>query len=150
MEPMTSENPRAPDLRLEGISIWIDGRESPDTDDFWEGNWLNARVLVEARGASVELRHTLIRIDELAAFDAQLQALYRELKGAAVFACLESHLAIRLAGDGRGHFTIEVDLTPEIGFQRHWFEFSTDQSYLPEVLAGLERVLKTYEARGTP
>ena len=145
-----SEDEPTPSLKLEGISIWIDGRERPDAHDFSDANWLDARVLVEAPGASVELRHTSIRIDELAAFDAELQALYRDLKGTATLACLEAPLSIRLLGDRRGHIRIEVDLTPDVASQRHWFEFSSDQSYLPRLLTGLRRVLETYEMRGDP
>ena len=145
---MIREDEQTPFLKLAGISIWIEGRERPDSHDFWDGNWLNAKVRVEAPGSWVELRHTSIGIDELEAFDAQLQVLYRDLKGTAVPACLESALSIRLASDLRGHMRIEIDLTPEMGSQRHWFEFSSDQSYLPEFLAGLRRVLETYEVRG--
>ena len=147
---MISEDEQTPSLKLEGLSIWIDGRERPDSQDLWDANWLDARVLVEAPGASVELRHISIRVDELAAFDAELQALYRDLKGTAALACLEAPLSIRILGDRRGRLDIEVDLTPDMVAQRHWFRFSSDQSYLPELLAGLRRVLETYEMRGEP
>ena len=145
---MNDEDRSAPDLRLAGISIWIHGRERSNTDDFWDANWLKGSVCVGAPGATVELRDASIRIDELAAFETGLRALYRDLKGKAALECLDAALAIRLTGDGRGQVTIEVDVTPDLGTQRHWFEFSTDQSYLPDTLAALGRLLETYEVRG--
>jgi len=29
-----------PDLKLEGLQIWIHGRQFPDAADYWDGNWL--------------------------------------------------------------------------------------------------------------
>jgi len=145
---MNDEDQSAPDLKLAGLSLWVEGRERSSTEDFWDANWLRSRVRVEAPGATVALPDASIRIDELAAFEAELQTLYRELKGTAALACIDAALAVRVAGDGRGHMRVEVDVTPDMLAQRHWFGFSTDQSHLPDTLAALGRLLATYEVGG--
>src|SRR5262245_58281939 len=43
-----------PDLKLGGFSLWVFGRQFPDANDYWDGNWLNVRARVEAPGALVE------------------------------------------------------------------------------------------------
>jgi hypothetical protein len=30
----------APNLELEGLQIWVHGRQFPDSNDYWDGNWL--------------------------------------------------------------------------------------------------------------
>ena len=42
-----------PDIKLAGLQIWIHSRQFPDTDDFWDGNWLNITAHCGADGASV-------------------------------------------------------------------------------------------------
>ena len=29
-----------PDIKLAGLQIWVHGRQFPDSDDYWDGNWL--------------------------------------------------------------------------------------------------------------
>jgi hypothetical protein len=36
------ENLGEPDLRVAGLRVWIHGRQFPDSQDYWDGNWLNA------------------------------------------------------------------------------------------------------------
>src|SRR5262249_19116286 len=46
--------PVEPDLKLDGFSLWVLGRQFPGANDHWDGNWLNVRARVEAPGALVE------------------------------------------------------------------------------------------------
>ena len=43
-----------PDLTLAGLSIWARSREFSESDDHWDGNWIDIRARVEAPGAFVE------------------------------------------------------------------------------------------------
>jgi hypothetical protein len=61
-----------PDLKLGGFSLWVLGHQFPDATDYWDGNWLNVRALVEARGAVVEAQGALVSAPELASFAKQL------------------------------------------------------------------------------
>jgi hypothetical protein len=35
--------PVEPDLKLDGFSLWVFGRQFPDANDYWDGNWLPLR-----------------------------------------------------------------------------------------------------------
>jgi hypothetical protein len=78
-------------------------RENPQATDYSDGNWLVAAVTIAAGGfrGSFEAQ---FRTDEFARFRAQLQALYENLAGRAVFDPLEPWLSIEIVGDGKGHF----------------------------------------------
>ena len=42
-----------PDLRVAGFQLWVHGREFPDAQDEWDGNWLRLTAHCgEAAGAS--------------------------------------------------------------------------------------------------
>jgi hypothetical protein len=43
-----------PDLQIAGLSLWVFGYQFPNTNDFWDGNWLNVRTQVEGNGAVVK------------------------------------------------------------------------------------------------
>jgi hypothetical protein len=36
----------APDIKIHGLQTWIHGRQFPNEDDYWDGNWL--RVTTKA------------------------------------------------------------------------------------------------------
>jgi hypothetical protein len=50
--PMPSQEP---DLQLAGLSIWGVRRAYPQSEDYWDGNWLNIQARVEAPGSHVEI-----------------------------------------------------------------------------------------------
>lgn len=77
---------------------------------------------------------------ELHDFGKEIQQLYHSLDGTASLTPLEPHLELRLAGDGKGH--IEVSGKAVVRFQTRTylaFEFSLDQTQLPEIAAALLR-----------
>lgn len=42
-----------PDLKLQGLQIWVHGRQFPDAADYWDGNWLRVTAHCGESGASV-------------------------------------------------------------------------------------------------
>jgi hypothetical protein len=56
------------DLKLGGFSLWVLGRQFPNAEDYWDGNWLSLRALVEAPGAMVRAEGPLVLAQELARF----------------------------------------------------------------------------------
>jgi hypothetical protein len=69
-----------PDLHLAGLSLWLFGRQFPDQSDYWDGNWLNARVRVEATEAVVEAHGAIIHAAELESFANELEVFANELE----------------------------------------------------------------------
>jgi len=139
-----------PDLKLAGFSLWARSRQYPDADDYWDGNWLNIRALVEAPGSSVEATGPWLRNDELADFVTQLEALDRDLTGDAELHCAEPALGLKVACSSLGHVRITVELTPDHMTQTHQVIFDVDQTYLKPAVAACRRILDRFPIRGAP
>jgi len=142
---------REPDLRIAGLRLWVHGRQFPDADDYWDSNWLVITARVEAKGAGVEIEGPLIRNTEIAAFAAELRRLSETLRGTAKLDCLEPELEVSLCpADAIGHIAIAISITPDLLNQSHRFEFGTDQSHLPMLIAECEAILEAHPVIGTP
>jgi hypothetical protein len=102
-----------PDLKLEGLSIWALAREFPNSEDFWDGNWITVHAHVEAPGARVAVRGPWLRSDEVERFLDRLEALNQELKGVAELACIEPTLNVKVTCGSLGHIQIAVEITPD-------------------------------------
>jgi hypothetical protein len=137
-----------PDLRLEGLRIWVHDRQFPDRQDYWDGNWLNATVQCSATDASVSVTGAIIHLPELEGWAAGTEALLRTLEGVARLACIEPFVSVTLTAGSRGHVKMEVSVTPDHLNQRHWFQFEIDQSYLPPLVRQCRAVLAAYPIRG--
>jgi hypothetical protein len=113
-----------------GISL---RRTSANTNE----GWFNAEVAIQCDGFRGKFRANFEQ-GELSRFAAQLQVLYKKLKGVAVLAPLEPKLELSCTGDGRGH--IEVKGTARAQFHTGTvlsFRFAIDQTYLPAIATGL-------------
>jgi hypothetical protein len=136
-----------PNLKLAGLSLWVLGRQFPEAQDFWDGNWLNVQARVQAAGASVEARGAFVRTTEIAKFVEELEVLNANLVGEAALRCLEPTLRIVIRGDARGHATAQVMITPDHMTQSHEFRFDFDQTYFGLLLDGCRNVLSNWPIR---
>jgi hypothetical protein len=137
-----------PDLQFAGLSLWVFGRQFPDKNDYWDGNWLNARVRVEAPEAVVEAHGTIIFVPELESFTTEVELLNRKLTGEASLRCTEPNLNIVLRVDSLGHMTATIMVTPDHMTQSHKFVFNVDQTYFKPLIAECKRILLCYPIRG--
>ena len=137
-----------PDLRIAGLSIWVLGREFPDSSDYWDANWLNVCVRVEATQAVVETDGPIIRISELATFIEELERLDRTLAGSASLKCLEPNLDVVIQGNTRGHAMATIKVTPDHLNQSHEFIFGFDQTYFKPLIAQCSKLLSEYPIKG--
>lgn len=136
-----------PDLEICGLRIWVLGRSSPASHDYWDGNWLNVRALYEAGRSRVETEGTFVRVDDFAQFVAQVDDLYRTLHGEALLKPLEPNVTVRLVGDGRGHLDVTTEITPDHLLERHEFSDAIDQTYLPTLASAGRRLLERFPIR---
>jgi hypothetical protein len=130
------------------FKLWVDGRQFPDSDDSWDGNWL--RVTAHCSGASGSVSVTGCILDTVGvwSFRDQLAALQVALQGEAVLDSVEPNLVVRLqAADGLGHIAVRVEITADQLSEGHWFEFELDQSYLPRMLRQCDAILAEYPVR---
>ena len=123
-------------------------RAHPTCNDYWDGNWIRCNVEVIVGGFRGTVNEDL-RSEEFAQFHDQLRILYERLTGKAAFGALEGWLEIDVAGDGYGHLTAKCELVDQPGTgNRLTFEIGFDQTYLPSVIAGLEKILAAFPVMG--
>jgi hypothetical protein len=138
-----------PDLCLAGFQLWVHGRAFEDSDDFWDGNWLRVTAHCGANGASVWASGSIVRAPELQSWAGECEDMAAFRHPGASLHCLEPNLAVEMRLDRRGQITMEVRITPDQTTQEHCFTFFLDQSFLPDFLRDLRRILGRYPVRGT-
>jgi hypothetical protein len=141
---------RAGGEQAEYLAIAIVGSSHPGCLDYWDGNWLGAEVEVVAgsfRGSVVGS----IRREEIHDFHQQVLRLFETLAGEAVFRTMERWLTIRMVGDGRGHITMEGELTDQPGYSNTLrFRLAVDQTHLGPFRTGLGQIATKYPVIGQP
>ena len=139
-----------PDLKLSGLQIWIHNRQFPNTNDYWDGNWLDVTVHCGALNSSVWTSGTIIHLSEIADWLKDVEAMESSLQGEASLACMEPQLGVTLKAKNLGHISMVIDITPDILSQSHQFTFEIDQSYLPPFIRSCRTILQHYPLKGQP
>ena len=137
-----------PDLKLGGFSLWVFGRQFPNSTDYWDGNWLNVRAVVTTPGAFVEIQRPCVRTSDLASFTRELDNLNSTLVGEAKLCCVEPWLKVTIDGKILGHLGVKINITPDHMTQSHEFEFDLDQTYIGPFLSGCHNVLSRWPVLG--
>lgn len=137
------------DVTVGGLRMWIHGWQFPDSDDFWDGNWLLATVVCMSDASRVVAKGPIIRRDELRSWREELLAMHAKVAGRAELKCLEPELHVAMDTDVAGHTSVEVSITPNVMNEKHEFRFDLDQSYLPAIASSLAKVLERYPSRGS-
>ena len=138
-----------PALRLGGLSIWVDGREFPDTSDCHDGNWLRVRACMETCGATVKCEGAILMTTDFDRFREELASLSATLAGEAILASYEPELKVTLKVQRLGRIEGEVEITPDHLNQFHRFTLDLDQSYLPGLITSCEAILESFPVVGT-
>jgi hypothetical protein len=137
-----------PDLKLLGFQLWIHGRQAPEANDYWDGNWLLVTAHCGTHGADVWVEGPIIHLPEIARWLQACEQMMTRVAGEAELACLEPELQIQLRMESLGHVVMTVEITPDHMHQQHEFEFELDESYLPGLVARCRRILLAYPIRG--
>jgi hypothetical protein len=123
-----------PDLAIAGWKMWIVGRDD-------EG-WFHVWSVCEAPGARVKVDGALVYAAGIAAFLKQLRNVWEHIEGTAVLDCLEPNISADVSIGQRGYGELVVRMTPDHLTQKHEFNFEIDQSYLPDLIRSLEKLLE--------
>lgn len=116
------------------VIVEIDGR--PDDRD----DWLSATISVHAGAFSATIDATLVTCD-FPRFRTQLEALYKTLSGSAAFDTIERQLEINCVGNERGGIAVDGFVQDRVGDGNELrFRFEIDQTYLPKIIAELQRI----------
>jgi hypothetical protein len=136
-----------PDLSLGSLAIWVRGRAAGALGSE-QVELLDVLVEVDAAHAVVQAEGAGLPVAALAEWIAQCRRLHATLRGEARLDSDDPSLHVRLAVDGRGQLALEVGLTGDARTQRHQFEFTLDQSYLPDLLERGDALLHRLAAAG--
>ena len=123
-------------------------RKYPDSADYWDGNWVDAKVRVVA-GAFRGAYDADLRAEEFASFRDALKHLHQDLGGRAAFETMEDWISIRVKGDGRGHFEAECEARDRPGMgNRLAFALTFDQTDVPRMLQSLDAICEAFPVVG--
>jgi hypothetical protein len=145
-----NENLGEPDIKLNGLQIWIHGRQYPNEPDYWDGNWLSVTAHCGSKGADVWTSGDILHVPDLVRWLAALKVMNETMSGAADLVSLEPELSVELKMSGLGQIQMKVEISPEHTTQQHSFQFGLDQSYLEGLIADLRSLLAKYPIKGKP
>jgi hypothetical protein len=138
-----------PDLQFCGLSLWIDSRQFPDANDFWDSNWLTIRAIMKDVGACVTCGGPILRTNEIERFRNELAVLHASLNGEAILKSLEPGVIVSVKMESLGHAEVLIEITPDHLNQQHRFFAGTDQSYLPGLIASCDTILSRFPVINT-
>ncbi len=145
-----AENLGAPDIKLDGLQIWVHSRQFPNEEDYWDGNWLNVTAHCGSHGADVWTNGAILHVPDIARWLVALEEMNQSLSGEANLVSLEPELCVELNVKELGQLSLKVKITPDHMTQEHIFRFEIDQSYLGSVIESCRKVLARYPVRSIP
>ena len=130
-----------PAFELAGFSLWVHGRARDETSD-----WLDVTAHFSSQASKITVEGNFALADDLYAGLLQMEKLLSTLKGNAILESTEPGFKIELAAGTRGQLKFELSMTPSF-WEEYRYETEIDQTYLPEPIAQLKNILKTYDPR---
>jgi hypothetical protein len=135
-----------PNLVLGGLRLWVLDKASPESVEWFDGNWLHLHAECAAPGVTVSVTGPLLTAEDLGRLLAGMEALHRRETSAAEMNPLEPNLVIGLTGSSRGRLRIDVRITPDPMTQEHRFFFDADIAYLAGPIAQCREILQQFSA----
>lgn len=139
---------RDPDFCIGGFELWISGRQFPESNDYWDGNWLDVLARCTADSSVVQASGSILHLSELKKLITECKQIYDTLSGDAKLECMEPNIGLKIEMGNAGHCELTVSITPDHLYQKHSFIFDLDQSYLPSLIKNLELILHSYPLKG--
>jgi len=131
----------------EQITLLVVNYERPKSGEYYDDNWLSCEVKVRAGAFRGKYTANFLTF-ELVGLLRDLERLYHELKGSAVFEPLESQLELKFWCDSLGHIHAAGTAMDQAGIGHAlYFSFSFDQTYLARALAELRDVVHAFPVR---
>ena len=140
VSPSEDQTDAEPDFVIAGLSVWIVGPQVYD-DGHIDDDWLDMHAVAAAPGTRIEVRGSFLRRSDFERFALGLAGLYRDLSGLAVLDSPEPDMGLEVYGDGMGHITAKLQITPDYMDQRHQITWHIDQTLLSACLKKLGQLL---------
>lgn len=139
-----------PDLKFEGLSLWVRGRATPDASDYWDGNWLTVRATMQVGQSSVTTEGPILMTTDFERFRGDLARMHETLTGEASLSGYEPNLKVTLRASSLGQIGGEVEITPDYASEFHRFDVGLDQTHLPPLIAACEKIVERFPVIGSP
>ncbi|TWT09292.1 hypothetical protein [Planomicrobium sp. CPCC 101079] len=132
------------------IGIEVFTQSYPESIDYWDGNWLNAKIECEIPGFLAKFSFQL-RTDEIKDFADQLTAMDQSREGKAALYNLDGYIEIEGMIDGLGDIQWTAALCYPAGNGASLkFEFRSDQNSLNRLIKEIDEILAVFPVVGTP
>ena len=138
----------APDLSIAGLELWIDDREHPDSQEYWEGNWLRVRVRCAAAHSEVRAAGPFLHLSEIATLKAGCERLLAGEVAEAGLYCAEPNLKIELWTAPSSTVIGKIRITPDHRAEIHDYGFAADLAGVQALVVACARLLERYPLRG--
>ena len=135
--------------REDFLQIELIGFAHPEAELDWDRNWIKSKLTLKAGGFSGQFDCDLMTTD-FVRFKEQLSRLYEKMDGIAIFETREEQVAIRIEGDGIGHFQadcIAMDF-PGTGNKLE-FGLNFDQTFIPDLVRQLKAITQIFPKQGS-
>ncbi len=124
------------------------GREFPDIDDYWDGNWILIKASLGMPGLSVQITDPCIRVDELEAFLLELRSFSLGHLNAVESSFREPVLSIGIQSPEPGEedllARIEINVFTDDGVAGTVAEMDLRNDSLDLFIRGIEDILREY------
>jgi hypothetical protein len=123
-------------------------REFPGIKDYWDGNWILVRLMLEIPGLKIDFSDPCIRTDELEAFLEDLKGLSlgHSLTAETSFSEPIFYMSLQIPEPGSDEFLgrIEISIFTNEGAASVAVEMDLDFDNLDVFISGIEDILKEY------
>lgn len=130
------------------LEINVLGRKYPDTNNYWDINFLDVGIQISVAGFKADYLADL-RTDEFQRFYNELVQLKDNIGNKAEFSSSEEGLYLSCTLRRTGRIDCK-GVAKDFSGNKLEFSFSTDNQVLYDVLNQLECLLKDYPVIGTP
>lgn len=137
-----------PDLIIEKLKIWINGRQFPDSADYWDANWMNINARYDSVTSFVETSGSIVHLSQIRSF---LESSEKALQGHTQIIelpAIEPNIGLKLELDKLGHIKGELSITHDHLSEKHQYTFDMDQSYLPDLISQCKAIFVKYPIKG--
>lgn len=147
MKSVEPETLGEPDLQIAGLRLWVHGRQFPQSQDYWDGNWLIVTALCSYPESSVRVHGSIVHLGEVYGLLHETETLYQSLEGRAELRCIEPTLGVELSAQTCGHIQVKISITPDHINESHSYTDGFDQTYLPPIITGCKAILSKFPLR---
>jgi hypothetical protein len=132
------------------VTLNFHHRAYPEAQDYWDRNWVVTRIQVEAREFKADFTDQ-VHMGDVVRFYEDVIKLHANMSGEATLTMLEEFLTVTGKMDVRGGLDWAATvLHPRRRDIQLCFTFRADQSYLPELIQQMEKLLTEFGVRGQP